>query len=116
MAKIKKYQTGGDVPKGMVRGEDNRFYDAKMMAKRDSTIADAMNRQAGLGKYAPKKNDAINNKPLKDNTSSAPKKPMMKSGGKVPTTPKEKKFAALAPPKNRITFADKLAGIKKRKK
>jgi len=36
-----------------------------------------------------------------------------KSDGKTPTTPKEKKFAALAAPKNKITFADKLAGAKK---
>ena len=26
------------------------------------------------------------------------------STGKIPTTPKQKKFAALAPPKNRITY------------
>jgi hypothetical protein len=32
------------------------------------------------------------------------------SAGKIPTTPKEKKFAALAPPKNRITYSDKIAG------
>jgi len=39
----------------------------------------------------------------------------MKTGGKIPTTPKAKKFAALAAPKNKITFADKLAGAKKKK-
>ena len=32
------------------------------------------------------------------------------SAGKIPTTPKEKKFEALAPPKNRITYSDKIAG------
>jgi hypothetical protein len=32
------------------------------------------------------------------------------STGKIPTTPKEKKFAALAPPKDRITYSDKIAG------
>ena len=37
-------------------------------------------------------------------------------GGKIPTTPKEKKFAALAAPKNRITFADKIAGATGRQK
>jgi hypothetical protein len=40
----------------------------------------------------------------------------LKKGGKVPKTTAEKKFAALAPPKNRITFADKIAGAKKRVK
>ena len=33
--------------------------------------------------------------------------------GKVPTTAKEKKFAALAPPKDKITYADKIAGATK---
>ena len=49
---------------------------------------------------------------------SAGKKPKVKMqpGGKVPTTPAEKKFAALAPPKNKITFADKIAGAKKKAK
>ena len=32
------------------------------------------------------------------------------STGKIPTTPKEKKFAALAPPKDRITYSDQIAG------
>jgi hypothetical protein len=38
-----------------------------------------------------------------------------KTGGAVPKTAAQKKFAALAPPKNKITFADKIAGSKKRK-
>ena len=37
-------------------------------------------------------------------------------GGKIPTTQKEKTFAALAAPKNRITFADKIAGATGRQK
>ena len=37
------------------------------------------------------------------------------SVGKTPKTPAQKKFAALAPPKNKITFADKIAGAKKKK-
>lgn len=36
----------------------------------------------------------------------------LKGGGKVPKTPAQKKFAALAPPKDKITFADKIAGAK----
>ena len=31
----------------------------------------------------------------------------------MPTTPKQKKFAKLAPPTDKITFADKIAGAKK---
>ena len=38
------------------------------------------------------------------------------SAGKIPTTPKEKKFAALAPPRNKITYADKIAGATGRTK
>jgi hypothetical protein len=36
--------------------------------------------------------------------------------GKTPTTPAQKKFASLATPKNKITFADKIAGAKKTSK
>jgi hypothetical protein len=36
--------------------------------------------------------------------------------GKTPVTPAQKKFAALAAPKNMITFADRIAGSKKKKK
>lgn len=46
------------------------------------------------------------------------KNSMMKKGGsvgKTATTPAQKKFAALAPPKDKITFADKIAGSKKKK-
>ncbi len=39
----------------------------------------------------------------------------MQKGGKVAKTPAQKKFAALAPPKNKITFADKIAGAKTKK-
>ncbi len=35
------------------------------------------------------------------------------STGKIPTTPREKKIAALAPPRNRITFGDVVTGRKK---
>ena len=37
----------------------------------------------------------------------------MKTGGKIANGPVGKKFAALAAPKNKITFADKIAGAKK---
>ena len=37
------------------------------------------------------------------------------STGKTPTTPKEKKFAALAPPPNKITFSDKIVGASRKK-
>ena len=36
------------------------------------------------------------------------------SKGSTPTTPKEKKFAALAPPKDVMNFSDKIAGARKK--
>ena len=67
MAQIKKAQTGTGVPKGMVRGErsEGKLYKKADADKWGKGMSDAMDRQAGLGKYAPKKNDAINNKPTK---------------------------------------------------
>ena len=67
MAKMKKAQTGAGVPKGMVRGErsEGKLYKKADADKWGRGMSDAMDRQAGLGKYAPKKNDAINNKPTK---------------------------------------------------
>jgi len=38
--------------------------------------------------------------------------PVAEEGG-IPMTPKQKSFAAIAPPKDKITFADKIAGAKK---
>lgn len=70
-------QSGKDVPKGYVRGEmTNRLYKKEVMDKHQSAMSDALDKQAGLGKYAPKKNDAIKNTPSK----AAPKK-KMKTGG-----------------------------------
>lgn len=77
--KVAKAQSGKDVPKGYVRGEmTNRLYKKEDMDKQQSDMADALDRQAGLGKYAPKKNPAIKNNPLKE--KAAPKK-KMKAGG-----------------------------------
>ena len=78
MKKMSKAQNGKEVtPKGYVRGEmTNRLYKKEDMAKHEAGMADALDRQAGLGKYASKKNDAINNKPLKEDKPKG-----MKSGG-----------------------------------
>jgi len=40
---------------------------------------------------------------------------MEEGEGKTPETEKEKEFAALAEPKDKITYADKIAGAKKNK-
>jgi len=111
MATVKKmkYQTGGDVPKGMVRGEmTGRLYTKAAMDKQQSGMADALDRQAGLGKYAPKKNDAINNKPYKESTMNKktvakPASKKMADGGKAKSFPDLNKDG-------KITKADILKG------
>jgi hypothetical protein len=46
-------------------------------------------------------------------TTPGPTNPTMKEAGGVPMTPKQQKFAKLAPPVDKITFADKIVGAKK---
>jgi hypothetical protein len=79
MATVKKmkYQTGGNLPKGYVKTEMGRLVKKVDQDKWEAGMADALDRQAGKGKYAPKKNEAIKNKPLKEAKSK------MKSGGKM---------------------------------
>jgi len=54
--KLKKAQTGAGVPKGMVRGEmsEGKLYKKADADKWGKGMSDAMDKQAGLGKYAPK--------------------------------------------------------------
>ena len=80
----------------------------------------AMEKGGSIGKQNYDETSAVNNAKT---VSAVPKKSMitkvgmMKKGGsvgKTPMTPAQKKFAALAAPKNKITFADKIAGSKKK--
>ena len=52
-------------------------------------------------------------RPAGMNPDPASRYAMGEEGG-FPTTPKQKRFAALADPKNRMTQADRIAGAKKR--
>jgi hypothetical protein len=84
--KMKKAQTGAGVPKGYVRGEmsEGKLYKKADADKWGKGMSDAMDRQAGLGKYAPKKNAAITNKSAKPKAKSGAKvKPCMNCGGKM---------------------------------
>ena len=69
--KMKKAQTGAGVPKGMVRGEmsEGKLYKKADADKWGKGMSDAMDRQAGLGKYAPKK--AVAKAPVKKAKSGA---------------------------------------------
>lgn len=55
MAKVKKAQTGADVPKGYVRGEmTGKLIKKATQDKWEAGMADALDKQAGKGKYAAK--------------------------------------------------------------
>lgn len=99
--KLVKAQMGKDVPKDKARTEMGDLVDRKEFLKREDKMADMLDKQSGKGKYAPKANPAINNKP-------APKKEM-KMGGKM----KKAKDGSSFPDLNKdgkITKADILKG------
>lgn len=55
MARMKKAQVGADVPKGYVRGEmTGKLIKKDVQDKWEAGMADALDKQAGKGKYAPK--------------------------------------------------------------
>ncbi len=91
--KMKKAQTGAGVPKGYVRGEmsEGKLYKKAEADKWGKGMSDAMDKQAGLGKYAPKKPVA--------NKKAVPAK-KAKEGGSFPDLHKDGK----------ITKADILKG------
>ena len=97
---FKKGGSTGPKKKGGMAAYEKSAYDKKMDAK------------GTHGKEGSAKDMAADKK-------AAKKLGYLKSGGsvggKTPKTPAQKKFAALAPPKNKITFADKIAGSKKKK-
>ena len=73
--KLAKAQMGKDVPKDKARTEMGDLVDRKEFLKRQDSMADNLDRLSGKGKYAPKANPAINNKPAV--------KKVMKNGGKM---------------------------------
>ena len=94
MKKIKKYQAGGVSKPALRVGPVDP--DGAWTKVQERTIAGSKEGAPSL---------------VKDKELGATK---MKKGGKISTA--KKKFAALAPPKNKVTFADKIAGAKKAKK
>lgn len=89
MATIKKAQTGAGVPKGMVRGEmTGKLIKKSVQDKRSNDMADALDKQAGKGKYAPKP------KGMNFDKKSFNKLPVLKSkakGGKMISKAAKKK-------------------------
>lgn len=110
---IKKMATGGSAPKPGTSSQISGFL------KNPSSYS-VMKKGGSVGKQNYDETSAANNAKT---VSAVPKKSMitkvgmMKKGGsvgKTPMTPAQKKFASLAAPKNKITFADKIAGSKKK--
>lgn len=112
--KVKKYQAGKQVA-----GQEKETYADRIVnriAKDDSVLGNYVIKPAAnafltgvenagkaVKKYGPK---------LMEAASNMERGPKIKKGGTI----KNKKFAALAPPYDKVTFADKIAGAKKRSK
>lgn len=115
--KVKKYQAGKQVA-GKKTQEKETYADriVNRIAKDDSVLGNYVIKPAAkafltgvknvgetVKKYGPK---------LMEAGSNMERGPKIKKGGTI----KNKKFAALAPPYDKVTFADKIAGAKKRSK
>lgn len=101
MATIKKYQNGGKPKKSSRDSVPSEMFPGKMIPRSKSNYENGNFTKMLEGMR-------------KQNMEAAAKKTVkkQKDGGKTPMTAKQKKFASLAAPKNKITFADKIAGAK----
>lgn len=101
--KIKKAQTGADVPKGYVRGEmTGKLIKKSAQDKWESGMADALDKQAGKGKYA---------KPATKPTAKSPK---AKDGKSFPDLNKDGKITKADILKGRGVIAKKGAKVAKK--
>lgn len=111
--KVKKYETGGMKKYQGINSQVQSItpnYDIhkakfeKLNAETDSTL------KARNTEFMQKLKDGINQRNmLQMTTPKSPERPIRKKGGSV----KAKKFAALAPPYDKATAADRIAGAKK---
>jgi|694.fasta_scaffold150396_2 hypothetical protein len=81
----------------------------------EATAAQKKAREAFANRMKGKADKKSDDKKDDKKDSKEDKSDKKDSKGKTPKTEKEKKFAALAEPKDKITFADKIAGAKKKK-
>ena len=114
--KLAKAQMGKDVPKDKARTEMGDLVDRKEFLKRQDKMADMLDKQSGKGKYAPKANPAINNKPMgmkdidKKEYNKLPEyNPKQKNGGKMAKAKSGGSFPDLNKD-GKITKADVLKG------
>ena len=104
--------TAAYVPKNSIAGKTPQG-----QAHRDATAAMAKSARAAGGKLAiDKTTDTTGTTGPSTRDALAkgvtPYRSSMEEEGGIPMTAKQKSFAALAPPKDKITFADKIAGAK----
>ena len=114
--KLVKAQMGKDVPKDKARTEMGDLVDRKEFLRREDAMADNLDRLSGKGKYAPKANPAINNKPMgmkdidKKEYNKLPEyNPKQKNGGKMAKAKSGGSFPDLNKD-GKITKADVLKG------
>lgn len=110
--KLKKAQTGAGVPKGYVRGErsEGKLYKKADADKWGKGMSDAMDKQAGLGKYAPKPKGMNFDKKSFDKLPKV--KAKAKDGGKFPDLNKDGKITKADILKGRGVIAKKGAKVK----
>ena len=84
--------------------------------EKKATPAQKKARDAFAKRVSKKSDDKKDDKKSEKDDAKKDDKKSDDGEGKTPKTKKEKEFAALAEPKDKITFADKIAGAKKSKK
>jgi hypothetical protein len=112
MATMKKYQAGGKTTYTSV----GNYSKADSLGKKNmsdfSSKADSvMNKFKGDSSLS-KKSSSLSSDLDKMVAEKMKARTKQRSGGKTPSSPAQKKFASLAAPKDKITFADKIAGAK----
>lgn len=117
MARIKKAQTG--TKKAYISVGDYNKADSlgrKGMADFKSKSDSIMNKfNSKIDSSLSKRTSSLSDELDKMAAEKMKNRTKQRSGGKTPMTSKQKKFASLAPPKNKITFADRIVGAKGKK-
>ena len=96
----KRFAEGGDVFGKMLDKKFSKYAESKETQLHSKDADEGYNR-------AERRAGSETMQAYKKNKKTGKK---LKEGGMIPKTPKQKKFAALAEPRDKITYADKIAG------
>ena len=96
----KRFAEGGDVYGKMLDKKFSKYAESKETQLHSKDADEGYNR-------AERRAGSETMQAYKKNKKTEKK---LKEGGMIPKTPKQKKFAALAEPRDKITYADKIAG------